>query len=55
MANKERILIIDDEEVIRDSCTQALVKVGYIVESAENADKGLGLLKPFSPDLVLVD
>lgn len=55
MANKEHILIIDDEEVIRDSCTQALVKVGYIVESAENADKGLELLRPFSPDLVLVD
>lgn len=55
MASKERILVIDDEEVIRDSCTQALAKVGYVVKSAENADKGLELLQPFDPDVVLVD
>jgi len=48
-------LVIDDEEVIRDSCTQALAKVGYVVKSAENADKGLELLQPFDPDVVLVD
>jgi two-component system, sensor histidine kinase and response regulator len=55
LASKERILVIDDEEVIRDSCTQALAKVGYVVKSAENADKGLELLQPFDPDVVLVD
>lgn len=55
MANKERILVIDDEEVIRDSCTQALTKVGYVVKSAEDADKGLELVKSFNPGIVLVD
>lgn len=55
MASKERILVIDDEEVIRDSCTQALAKVGYVVKSAENADKGLELLQSFDPGIVLVD
>ncbi len=55
MASKERILVIDDEEVIRDSCTQALAKVGHVVKSAENADKGLELLKSFDPGIVLVD
>jgi len=55
LASKERILVIDDEEVIRDSCTQALAKVGYVVKSAENADKGLELLQSFDPGIVLVD
>ena len=49
------ILVIDDEEVIRDSCTQALVKEGHIVKSAENGDLGLKLFRELQPDLVLVD
>jgi len=52
---RPRILIIDDEEVIRDSCSQALMKEGNIVKSAKNGDLGLRLFKEFHPDLVLVD
>ena len=55
MLERPRILIIDDEEVIRDSCAQALAKVGNIVKGAENGDIGLELFKEFQPDLVLVD
>lgn len=50
-----RIIIIDDEEIIRDSCKQALVKTGYVVKSAEDGDSGLKLFKEFQPDLALVD
>ncbi|NQT57062.1 MAG: response regulator [Desulfobacteraceae bacterium] len=52
---RARILIIDDEEVIRDSSTQALVKEGHIIKGAENGDLGLKLFREFRPDIVLID
>ncbi len=52
---RARILVIDDEKVIRDSCTRILSSEGYEVRSAENGDEGLELFREFHPDLVLVD
>ena len=52
---RARILVIDDEKVIRDSCTRILIPEGNIVKSAENGDTGLTLFREFHPDLVLVD
>ncbi len=50
-----RVLVIDDEEMIRDACAQALRKEGCVVETAEDGETGLEALESFSPDLVLVD
>jgi len=55
VAQSERILIIDDEEVLRDACTQALTKKGYVTATAENGDLGLQLIQELNPDLVLID
>lgn len=55
LVDRGRVLVIDDEEVIRDSCAQALEKEGHIVRCAENGDSGLKLFKQFHPDLVLID
>lgn len=55
LVERGRILVIDDEEVIRDSCALALVKEGNIVKSAESGDLGLQLFKEFQPDVVLID
>ena len=55
MEKKERILVIDDEESMRDSCCQALRKEGYIMETADNGTTGLKKIKELKPDLVLVD
>lgn len=55
LVERSRVLVIDDEEVIRDSCTQALVKEGHIVKCAENGGLGLELYRAFHPDLVLID
>ncbi len=55
MAAKLKILIIDDEEIVRDSCIQILAKSNYEIETAENGMDGLVLLKEFHPDLALVD
>ena len=55
MNGKFRILIIDDEESIRDSCSQVLSKEGYATDKAEDGSVGLNKAKEMKPDLVLVD
>ncbi|MBM3709726.1 MAG: response regulator [Actinobacteria bacterium] len=49
------ILIIDDEEAIRDSCSQVLIKENYNVETAGNGETGLNKLREIKADLALVD
>ena len=51
----EVILIIDDEECIRDSCCQVLTKAGYRVETAMNGEVGLAKAREIGPDVALVD
>jgi two-component system sensor histidine kinase/response regulator len=55
METKPKILIIDDEEVVLDSCTQILKGSGYQIATAPDGTKGLSLLQEFLPDLVYVD
>jgi len=52
---KEKILIVDDERLIRQSLEKALAGQGYAVFSAENGKTALHLLEEESPDLVLLD
>ncbi len=55
MENKPRILIIDDEEVVLDSCAQILKGSGCQIAIAMNGDLGLKLVSEFQPDVVFVD
>lgn len=55
MALSECILIIDDEEVLREGCKQVLEEEGYVTATAENGDVGLQLIRKLNPDLVLID
>ena len=50
-----RILVIDDEQVIRDLAVAALTKAGYQAEAHANAREVLKLLENVSYDLLLVD
>ncbi|MGB2963423.1 MAG: hybrid sensor histidine kinase/response regulator [Anaerolineales bacterium] len=50
-----KILVIDDEEIVRESCLRILESQNYQVKTAEDGYKGLDLLKEFHPDLVFVD
>lgn len=50
-----KILVIDDEEIVRESCIRILQGQDYRVKTAENGEMGLKALKDFLPDLVLVD
>ena len=55
METKSKILIIDDEEVVLDSCTQILKGGNYQIATAPDGQQGLKLLQEFLPDLVFVD
>jgi signal transduction histidine kinase len=55
MPEKAAILIIDDEEAIRDSCCQVLAKAGYKTQTAEDGDVGMEKISEAKPDLILVD
>jgi len=50
-----RVLIIDDEPVVLDSCTEILRDEGVTIATAPDGQLGLSLVKEFRPDLVLVD
>jgi len=50
-----KVLIIDDDPIIRDLLTAAFDSAGYSTLSAENGRKGVGLLDSYAPDLVVTD
>jgi two-component system, sensor histidine kinase and response regulator len=49
------VLIIDDEEAMRDSCSQILLKERYRVETAADGKSGLQKVGDLRPDAVIVD
>jgi DNA-binding NtrC family response regulator len=49
------VLVVDDEEVIRDSCRQALQKVGFRVVTAGDGFGALRAVSQHTPDVVLLD
>jgi DNA-binding NarL/FixJ family response regulator len=49
------ILVIDDEELVRQSMTDYLIDYGYRVLTAENGRVGIELFEKTGADLVLVD
>ena len=55
MGRSARILIIDDDYYIADSCTQVLNRAGYRCEWASSSRHGLSLFEKFSFDLILLD
>ncbi|HEX4426540.1 MAG TPA: response regulator transcription factor [Terriglobales bacterium] len=55
MANKKRILIVDDESQITRVLRTALTGSGYEVRTAEDGHAGLRLAREWQPDLVITD
>jgi two-component system phosphate regulon sensor histidine kinase PhoR len=53
--DRVRILVVDDEKVIREGVERALGKRGYEVVKAEDGERGLELLQQSSFDIVLTD
>ena len=54
-AMKFKILVIDDEPILRNSLEVALKVSGYEVITAPSGEEGLELFRKESPDLILLD
>jgi DNA-binding NtrC family response regulator len=52
---KFKILIIDDEDCIREVFSQLLKEMNYLVEEAETGKKGIEIARRFNPDIILLD
>jgi len=50
-----KILIIDDEDIVRDMLRDILEPVGYSILEAENGQKGLEIFNTEAIDLVITD
>ncbi len=50
-----RLLVVDDERLIRWSLEQTLEKLGYDVETAEDGARAVAAVREESPDLLLLD
>ena len=55
MPKKISILIVDDEESVRDSLYNWFIEDGYRVECAENAKKALSMLESNNFNIILAD
>ena len=55
MKSQANILVMDDEESMRDSCRQTLSRDGNMVKVAESGSKGLALLEKEFFDLIILD
>ena len=55
MTDQQKVLVVDDEEPIRDSCRQVLTKAGYECHTAVDGIEGLHFAHQVEPDLVLLD
>lgn len=52
---KGKVLVIDDEDIVRTSCSRALTPEGYEVKMARNGFDGLKMIEEEEFDLVLTD
>jgi two-component system response regulator RegX3 len=55
MAQKARILVVEDEDAIRSGLVDVFVFHGYEVETADNGDDGLRLALGGNFDMILLD
>ena len=49
------ILVIDDEDIIRETFQEVLQDAGYLVRVAENSSEALNILRQEHFDILLVD
>ncbi len=55
MGQKTHVLIVDDEQVVRDGCHRVLSNKGYDVTTAESGQQALDILEDSPVDLMLLD
>ena len=52
---KPKILVVDDEKVIREGCREVLALEGFEILLAENGEQGLEMIEKVHFDVVLLD
>lgn len=55
MAEKPRVLVVDDDVEIRELLSLTLQDDGFVVEGAADGNAGLAKLQSFKPHLILLD
>jgi CheY-like chemotaxis protein len=50
-----KILVIDDDDMVRITMVRLLEDLGYDVVCAEDGERGLGIFRNDQPDLVITD
>ena len=55
MDEKTKVLVVDDERVVRDGCHRVLSGKGYEVATAENGKQAMDILAREPVDLILLD
>ena len=55
MANKSRILVVDDEDALRTVLSSELANAGYDVSTASDGDEAITVVQNKKFDLVLLD
>ncbi len=53
--SRPRILVLDDEEIVRVSCKKCLIPEGYDVDVAANGVEGLAMTENNRYDVILTD
>lgn len=51
----KKIMIVEDDEVIKDELSELLKNSSYLVESVKNFEKAKGEIFKYNPDLILLD
>jgi CheY-like chemotaxis protein len=51
----KKIIIVEDEEILRNLLEKKLSAEGYSVETTENGEEGLSKIRANRPDLILLD
>src|SRR5512136_1523472 len=54
-AHKPLILVIDDEESLRDGCRQVLEKSGYAVLTTGEGSEGIKIARESKPEIAFID
>ena len=55
MADKGRVLVVDDDRLVLATVTHGLMQAGYEVFDADNGDDAILLAREHRPDLALLD
>lgn len=50
-----RVLVVDDDEVVKHACTEIAASLGYAVESAGSVPNAMAVLKRMPVDVLLLD